>query len=72
MDERRDQKFLLLKLNSGIENKQELEDEVCDLMIDSIKARLSIIQEIENLDENTIDNNIKKKKNENQEGEEQE
>ena len=72
LDERRDQKFLLLKLNSGIENKQELEDEVCDLMIDSIKARLSIIQEIENLDENTIDNNIKKKKNENQEGEEQE
>lgn len=65
LDERRDQKFLFLKLNSGIENKQELEDEVCNLMIDSIKARLSIIQEIENLDENTIDNNIKKKKNEN-------
>ena len=49
-----------------------MEDEVCDLMIDSIKARLSIIQEIENLDENTNDNNIKKKKNENLNEEEEE
>ena len=70
LDEKRDQKFLFLRLNRGIENKQELEDEVCNLMIDSIKARLSIIEEIENLDENINEKSNKKKKKENQDEEE--
>ena len=39
-------------------------------MIDSIKARLSIIEEIENLDENINEKSNKKKKKENQDEEE--
>ncbi len=52
LDEKKKQKSLLLKLNGGIANKPDLGEEICDLMIDSIQARLSIIQEIENLDGN--------------------
>ena len=52
LDEKKKQKALLLKLNGGIANKPDLGEEICDLMIDSIQARLSIIQEIENLDGN--------------------
>ena len=57
VDEKKKQKSLLLKLNGGIANIPELGEEICDLMIDSIQARLSIIQEIENLDERNNDNN---------------
>ena len=57
LEEKKKQKSLLLKLNGGIANNPELGEEICDLMIDSIQARLSIIQEIENLDERNNDNN---------------
>ena len=52
LDEKKKQKSLLLKLNGGIANKPDLGEEICDLMIDSIQAKLSILQEIENLDGN--------------------
>ena len=52
LDEKKKQKALLLKLNGGIANKPDLGEEICDLMIDSIQAKLSILQEIENLDGN--------------------
>ena len=71
LEEKKKQKSLLLKLNGGIENKPELVEEICDLMIDSIQARLSIIKEIENLDDqNNVDNNDmnqNEEQNENQE-----
>ena len=57
LDEKKKQKSLLLKINGGAASKPELGEEICDLMIDSIQARLSIIQEIENLDEN-LDKNV--------------
>ena len=52
LEEKKNQKSLLLKINGGIGNNPELGEEVCDLMIDAINAKLSIIQEIEDLDEN--------------------
>ena len=52
LDEKKKQKALLLKPNGGIANKPDLGEEICDLMIDSIQAKLSILQEIENLDGN--------------------
>ena len=56
VEEKKKQKSLLLKLNGGIANNPELAEEISDLMIDSIQARLSIIQEIENLDERNNEN----------------
>jgi hypothetical protein len=58
LEEKKNQKSLLLKLNGGIANKPELGEEICDLMIDSIQARLSIIKEFEKLEENNNQNNI--------------
>lgn len=52
IDEKKRQKDLLLKLSGGVANKPELGEEVCDLMIDSIQAKLSLIKEIDkDLDE---------------------
>ncbi len=53
LEEKAKQKNLLLKFSGGIANKPELGDEVCDLMIDSIQAKLSLIKEI---DKNLFDN----------------
>ena len=64
VEEKKKQKSLLLKLKGGIANNPELGEEICDLMIDSIQARLSIIQEIENLDDENNEN-----KNENDQNE---
>ena len=69
LDEKKKQKSLLLKLNGGTANKPELGEEICDLMIDSIQARLSIIQEIEYLDKNNNELNISDKQIENQNNE---
>ena len=66
LEEKKKQKSLLLKLNGGIENKPELVEEICDLMIDSIQARLSIIKEIENLDDQYNIDNFDKDRNEEQ------
>ena len=53
IEEKKNQKNLLLKYSGGVANKPELGEEVCDLMIDSIQAKLSLIKEIDkNLDEN--------------------
>ena len=51
LEEKKKQKSLLLKLNGGVGNNPELGEELCDLMIDGINAKLSIIQEIEDMDE---------------------
>jgi hypothetical protein len=41
-----------LKLSGGVANRPELGEEVCNLMIDSIQAKLSLIKEIDkDLDE---------------------
>ena len=69
LDEKKKQKSLLLKINGGAAIKPELGEEICDLMIDSIQARLSIIQEIENLDENYKEDNINDEQIENQNNE---
>ena len=63
-EEKKKQKSLLLKLKGGIANNPELGEEICDLMIDSIQARLSIIQEIENLDDENNENNNENEQNE--------
>lgn len=47
IDEKKRQKNLLLKCSGGVANKPELGEEVCDLMIDSIQAKLSLIKEID-------------------------
>ena len=53
LEEKKKQKNLLLKCSGGVANKPELGEEVCDLMIDSIQAKLSLIKELnKNLDEN--------------------
>ena len=64
VEEKKKQKSLLLKLKWGIANNPELGEEICDLMIDSIQARLSIIQEIENLDDENNENNNENEQNE--------
>ena len=47
---------MLLKFSEGVANKPELGDEVCDLMINSIKAKLSLIKEMDkNLDDSSIE-----------------
>ena len=52
IDEKKKQKDLLLKLSGGVANRPELGEEVCNLMIDSIQAKLSLIKEIDkDLDE---------------------
>ena len=57
LDEKKNQKSLLLKLNGGVANKPELGEEICDLIIDSIQARLSIIKEFENMNGSNNENN---------------
>ena len=52
IEEKKRQKDLLLKFSGGVANRPELGEEVCDLMIDSIQAKLSLIKEIDkDLDE---------------------
>ena len=58
LEEKKNQKSLLLKLNGGVANKPELGEEICDLIIDSIQARLSIIKEFENVNENNNENDV--------------
>ena len=58
LEEKKNQKSLLLKLNGGVANKPELGEETCDLIIDSIQARLSIINEFENVNENNNENDV--------------
>ena len=53
------QKNFLLKCSGGVANKPELGDEICDLMIDTIQAKLSLIKEIDK----NLDENLKKEKN---------
>ena len=54
IEEKAKQKNLLLKHSGGVANKPELGEEVCDLMIDSIQAKLSLIKEIDkNFDKNS-------------------
>ena len=56
IEEKKKQKNLLLKCSGGVANKPELGEEVCDLMIDSIQAKLSLIKEIDkSLDESIND-----------------
>ena len=53
IEEKKKQKTLLLKYGGGAANKPELSDEISDLMIDSIQAKISLIKEIDkNLNEN--------------------
>ena len=69
IEEKKRQKNLLLKCSGGVANKPELGEEVCDLMIDSIQAKLSLIKEIDkSLDESINEENKDEKikiKNEN-------
>lgn len=52
IEEKKRQKDLLLKFSGGVANRPELGEEVCNLMIDSIQAKLSLIKEIDkDLDE---------------------
>ena len=60
IEEKAKQKNMLLKYSGGVANKPELGDEVCDLMINSIKAKLSLIREI---DKNLNDESSSEEKN---------
>ena len=58
LEEKKNQKNLLLKYSGGVASKPELGEEVCDLMIDSIQAKLSLIKEIDkSLDDNINEEN---------------
>ncbi len=46
LDIRKSQKDLLLKYSGGIANNVELGEELCDLLVDSINARISVIEKI--------------------------
>ena len=61
LQEKKKEKSLLLKVNGGIDKNPEIADEICDLMLDSIQAGLSIIEGVENSDEinNDYNNRIK-------------
>ena len=62
LEEKKRQKDLLLKCSGGVANKPELGEEVCDLMIDSIQAKLSLIKEIDkSLDESINEDDEKGK-----------
>jgi hypothetical protein len=63
LDEQKRQKKLLLKYND-IGKNPKLEEEFCDIMIDSINARISFLQKMENFDDNTNLNINKSFKNE--------
>ena len=53
IEEKTKQRNMLLKYSGGVANKPELGNEVCDLMIDTIQAKLSLIKGIDkNLNEN--------------------
>ena len=56
------QKNLLLKCSGGVANKPELGEEVCDLMIDSIQAKLSLIKEMDKSLDESINDEEKKEK----------
>ena len=57
LQEKKKEKSLLLKVNGGIDKNPEIADEICDLMLDSIQAGLSIIEGVENSDEINNDYN---------------
>ena len=59
LQEKKKEKSLLLKVNGGIDKNPEIADEICDLMLDSIQAGLSIIEGVENSDEINNDYNIR-------------
>ena len=65
IEEKKRQKNLLLKCSGGVANKPELGEEVCDLMIDSIQAKLSLIKEIDKSLDESFNNEKNKNKNEN-------
>ena len=62
LEEKKRQKDLLLKCSGGVANKPELGEEVCDLMIDSIQAKLSLIKEIDKSLDESINEDAEKGK----------
>ena len=52
LNERKKQKSLLLKHEGGFIKNPGLGEEVCDILIDSMTAKLSLINEIENIQKN--------------------
>lgn len=57
IESKRRQKDLLLKYSGGTAKNPELSDEICDLMIDSIQAKLSLIKKLDK----DLDNSIEEK-----------
>ena len=53
LNERKKQKSLLLKHEGGFINNPSLGEEVCDILIDSMTAKLSLINEIDNIQNKT-------------------
>ena len=58
IEEKMKQKNMLLKYSGGVAKKPELGNEVCDLMIDTIQAKISLIKEIDK----NLNNNLKEEK----------
>ena len=68
IESKRKQKDLLLKYSGGTANNPELSEEICDLMIDSIQAKLSLIKKLDkDLDNSTeeINKSVKETKTDN-------
>ena len=66
IEEKTKQKNMLLKFSGGVANKPELGDEVCDLMINSIKTKLSLIKEMDkNLDDSFVEEDEENKEDNN-------
>jgi hypothetical protein len=68
IDSKRRQKDLLLKYSGGTSKNPDLSDEICDLMIDSIQAKISLIKKIDKDLDNSMEeknNNVKETKTDN-------
>ena len=56
--QRQKEKSLLLKCEGGFEKNPGLGEEVCDLLIDSMTAKLSLLKEMDKIQQNKYKNNL--------------
>ena len=59
IDSKKKQKDILLKYSGGTAKNPELSDEICDLMIDSIQAKLNLIKKMDKDLDNSLEENNK-------------
>ena len=58
LKEKREQKEMLLKYQGGVASNPDLGEEVCDMLIDSVNAKMSIMDEMKKLSKKSNKNNL--------------